>query len=259
MPATNPFYLYAFVPLDTPPPDVLGLHDAELTTIDQNDVRVLVSRLPPGRTGSIRPQRRFLAAHQRVVAAVLESQTPLPVAFGTVAEETAIRRLVMTNHEPLIEQLAAVRDRVEMTFKLSIDAETPFEHLMDREPQLRAQREAIMARGTSRDEAIEMGRLLDRALQHCRAEHEANVTNTIEQHGMATKPIDHTAETELISLACLIHRASVEKFDGVVAEIARHYDDRFRIVFSGPWAPHHFVELRLDLSALSDSQTRAAA
>jgi hypothetical protein len=50
-----------------------------------------------------------------------------------------------------------------------------------------------------------------------------------------------------MNLACLVERAAMPQFESRVFEAARQFDNNFAFDYNGPWAPHNFVEINLDL------------
>ena len=50
-------------------------------------------------------------------------------------------------------------------------------------------------------------------------------------------------EHEVMNLACLVRRDAQEEFSAGVFAAAKRFDNNFAFDYSGPWAPHNFVEL----------------
>ncbi|MEK7385166.1 MAG: GvpL/GvpF family gas vesicle protein, partial [candidate division NC10 bacterium] len=54
-------------------------------------------------------------------------------------------------------------------------------------------------------------------------------------------------EREAANLACLVGRDGREQFEAAVFEAAKLFDNSYAFDYNGPWAPHNFVDLTLDL------------
>ncbi|MFH1596354.1 MAG: GvpL/GvpF family gas vesicle protein, partial [Pseudomonadota bacterium] len=56
-------------------------------------------------------------------------------------------------------------------------------------------------------------------------------------------------ESEVMSLACLVGRQAGAQaaFEEGVFAAAKLFDNNFAFDYNGPWAPHNFVELDLQL------------
>jgi hypothetical protein len=54
-------------------------------------------------------------------------------------------------------------------------------------------------------------------------------------------------EREAVNLACLVERDGQERFEAAVFEAAKLFDNSYAFDYNGPWAPHNFVDMTLDL------------
>ena len=54
-------------------------------------------------------------------------------------------------------------------------------------------------------------------------------------------------EREVMNLACLVKREAVPQFEAAVFEFAKQFDNNFALDYNGPWAPHNFVNVDLEL------------
>ena len=54
-------------------------------------------------------------------------------------------------------------------------------------------------------------------------------------------------EKEIMNLACLVRRDDLQRFEAVVGQAAHPFDDNYAFDFTGPWAPHNFVEMDIQL------------
>ena len=50
-----------------------------------------------------------------------------------------------------------------------------------------------------------------------------------------------------MNLACLLDRTSLGEFEAGVLEAAAYFDDNFAFDYNGPWAPHNFVEMEVEI------------
>ena len=51
-----------------------------------------------------------------------------------------------------------------------------------------------------------------------------------------------------MNLACLVERDQQLGFEQAVLEVARRFDNNFAFDINGPWPPHNFVEIALQMS-----------
>ena len=51
----------------------------------------------------------------------------------------------------------------------------------------------------------------------------------------------------ILNAAFLVERDKAAEFDAKVQEIARKYEGTLRFLYTGPWPPYNFVNIRLKL------------
>lgn len=199
--------------------------------------------------GKIRPERRHIAAHQAVLKRLMDQGTPLPISFGVIADGTKnIRQILSRNRKAFAEQLDHVRDKVEMGLRVSWDVPNIFEYFVNTHTELRAARDQFFGaqRAPTQEDKIEVGRIFDRCLQEDREERIERVEATISTCCFEIKSNPPRNEKEVMNLACLVGReAAGKEFESAIFEAARGFDNSFSFDFNGPWAPHHFVEIKL--------------
>lgn len=225
----------------------IGVDGGTVYSIANGRVSAVVSDVPE----KIRPARRQLAAHQDVLKRLmLEASAVLPVSFGVVADDPeAIRRILSHNRKPFLEQLRRVAGRVEMGLRVTWDVPNIFEYFVHTHPELRVARDRFFGGHCepSQDDKIELGRLFDRLLMEDREAHTERVVEILTPSCVEIKRNKPRTEREAVSLACLVGRDAREQFEAAVFEGATLFDDSYAFDYNGPWAPHNFVDIALDL------------
>ncbi|MEM7622544.1 MAG: GvpL/GvpF family gas vesicle protein [Planctomycetota bacterium] len=262
MPSTER-YLYAFVtePVEAPLREGIGgnpIFFIEGPTIDGTTVYAAVSGAPKGR---VRAQRKHLSAHQRVVSALAGRITTLPAAFGLVAEEDAIRSLLDFHAGPIIDTIASVGGCVEMTLCVKWDNPDAFGVLVELDDELRALRDELVEHGDAapHDLRVAVGRRVETVLGSIRTDHAGVAFAAVGPTCRDIQDDDALDASELVKLHCLVERGGVEAFEAAIGELAEELDDSYVIAVSGPFAPHHFVNLELDFSAFASEPEDASA
>jgi hypothetical protein len=241
-------YLYAVIagPADrTYGP--IGIDDRPVYTVSNGKVAGVVSDLTQR---ALRPERRYLAAHQRVLQRLLADGTPMPMSFGVIADGAQdIRRTLALNEDLLTERLECVRGRVEMGLRARWDVPDLFAHLVARHAELRAARDRAFGgdREPSHEERLTLGRLVERLLTAERAAATEQIEQALRPRCVEIKESTVRDERELTSLACLIERGTEEAFAQAVVEAASHFDASYCFDYNGPWAPHSFVAVSLEV------------
>jgi hypothetical protein len=252
-----PVYVYAITRTGAVQTEgVLGLDDAPVTLIEDGELSAAVSTAPRGR---IRPQRKHIAAHQRVLTALNEQATVLPMSFGTVADDAdAAMELLETCAEDFQEQLETVAGRLEMSLRLVWDTQNVVDFFVARNEELEQMRKQIAERAAeyTREDMIAVGERFAKVLE---AEREALVERV--QAGIACAAVDVVVnpprdDREAVNLACLIERDGEEAFERALQHLAEGFGEEFIFDYSGPWPPHHFA--RLDVQTPASGQNQAA-
>jgi hypothetical protein len=242
-------YLYAIVPdAGERTFDFTGINQAKVYTIPNGHMAAVVSDVPDQK---IRPERRHLAAQQAVLKGLL-SQTGavLPMAFGIIADgPKAVQKIMSRNQEAFLKQMQRVVGMVEMGLRVSWDVPNIFEYFVNTHAELRAARDRFMGpyRNPSQEDKIELGRLFDRLLNDDREAYSEKVTETLAGYCQEINWNKCRNESEVMNLACLVPRTGQERFEEGVFAAAKLFDNNFTFDYNGPWAPHNFVELDLEI------------
>jgi hypothetical protein len=245
--ASGRSYIYAIVASGEPRVyPSLGIEGRDAYTITDGRVSVVVSGLT---SAKIRPERANLRAHQAVLKRLIEDTTPLPMAFGTIADSPqAIHRILVQNRGVFEQQLARVAGKVEMGLRVTLDVPNIFEYFVNTHTELRLARDRLMSarHEFSQEEKIELGRLFDRLLNEDREVYTSKMERVLAPLCVEFKANLCRNEKEVLNLACLVKRDAQEAFSAGVFAAANLFDNNFSFDYSGPWAPHNFVEIDLE-------------
>jgi hypothetical protein len=225
----------------------IGIDDGLVYCISRGAVAAVVSALTQR---PLRPQRRHLAAHHRVLKRLMDDGSPMPMSFGIIADGPEdIRRILALNQEILLEGLQRVSGRVEMGLRVRWDVPNVFEYLVERHEDLRVMRDRAFrqAQEPTREEQIELGRLVERLLNEDRAALAERVEQALRLCCIEIKENKMRDEREIVSLACLIERDAADAFAQGVVKAAALFDANYCFDYNGPWAPHNFVDVNLQM------------
>jgi hypothetical protein len=241
--------LYALCRADDIRPDnsVRGLESAPVYTIDQSGIRAIVSDTLSVR---LRPDRRNISAHQRVLKSLTTETTVLPMRFGVLARDAgAVERLLETNMESINEHFERLNGRVEMGLRVSWDVTNIYEHFVTLHPTLAAGRDQIWSQHSGnnarREEKIQLGNMYEALRTADRQDAAEKVKDILFDYcdDITENPVKR--EKDVINLACLIERNKLDDFVNGVFEASKVFDSSYIFDYTGPWAPHNFIELDL--------------
>ncbi|SMC70979.1 Gas vesicle synthesis protein GvpL/GvpF [Desulfocicer vacuolatum DSM 3385] len=244
----NGRYLYAIIEASEEKTfGSIGMDGSDVYLIVEDKTAAVVSDVP---NKKIRPQRKNIAAHHAVLNKIMEEITPLPMAFGIIADgEQAIRKILADNRDVFREQFATVSGKVEMGMRISYDVPNIFEYFISTDSEIRAARDQYFGgnREPSQEAKLELGRMFNRQLNANREEYTNQVIEILDDYCDDIKENKCRNEQEVTSLACLINRSDQKRFEEGVFESARHFDNNFSFEYNGPWSPHNFVNILIEL------------
>ncbi|MEW5914225.1 MAG: GvpL/GvpF family gas vesicle protein [Thermodesulfobacteriota bacterium] len=241
-------YLYAIV-TDAGDRDLgpIGIGGGRVYCLGDGKVSAVVSDLD---NGKIRPERRNLAAHQAVLKALMADTTPLPMAFGIIADgRGAIAEILSGNQKVFLQELRRVAGKVEMGVRVAWDVSNIFEFFVNTHTELRRVRDRYFGtnREPSQEDMIEVGRTFDRILNEDRKEHTDAILEMLSPYCHETKVNNPRDERVVANLACLVGRGDQPEFEKGLFKAAGAFDNNYSFDYNGPWAPHNFVDVDLDL------------
>ncbi len=241
-------YLYGItVAQGAVPVEIPGIENAEVEQVVEGSLAAIVTRVT---TPKIRPQRSNLAAHHHVLRDLTEQRPILPAAFGTIAgSEQQLREVLRRNRDVLVERLKRLRGKVEMG--LGVYWETPniFEFFVATHRELEQMRDRLFRPGKhpTFDEKVEMGKLFESLLQDSRQRHTRQVIEALSPYCVEIRTIDPGEEKMIMKLACLVDENRRQQWEDGIEVVARHFDNHYCFKYTGPWAPHHFADIDLNL------------
>jgi hypothetical protein len=243
-------YLYAIAALGKNRTyDVAGIDGGAVYCIHNGGVSAVVSACARQK---LRPERAHLAAHKEVLKRLMMESTVLPMAFGTIADDTkAVRRLLSLNHEVILEQLERVAGKVEMGLRVKWDVPNIFEYFIDVHPELRVLRDRLLGnqRESRQEDRIELGQLFERLLNEDREAHSDKLEEALAPCCAEIKRSPPRNVNEVANLNCLAARDGQKELEEAVFKAASLFDNNYAFDLNGPWAPHNFVEMDLRLNS----------
>ena len=246
--AAEKIYLYAIIAGGQDKShEELGIDRRKLYSISAGPIAAVVSDVAGD---SLRPERARLAAHHEVLKRLMAKSTPLPMSFGVVADSpAAVRRMLSRNQRVILDELHHVAEKVEMGLRVTWDVANIFEYFVNTHMELREARDRFLASNCepTQEQKIEVGRMFDHLLNEDREAYADLATTMFASHGSEIKRLKCRNEREVMNLACLVRRDAMPQFEADVFEVAKQFDNNFALDYNGPWAPHNFVNIELEL------------
>lgn len=242
-------YLYAIVRCaDRRVIAARGIHDrgARVYTVPYQGLAAVVSDSPCEEYDS---SRRNMLAHTRVLEAVMQQYTVLPISFGIVAPDvdTVCEQLLAPNYANFEAQLTELDGRIELGLKVFWTDEQLFREIADQQPAIRALRDKIAGHSPERTyyERIRLGEMVEAAVAERRHHESEQILNVLRPlaRAMITHPI--LTDRMVVNAAFLLNRSDEANFDDAVRDLDSHFGSRMMFKYVGPVPPYNFVNLNV--------------
>jgi len=241
-------YIYAFISEDIAiDNDLTGIDDKPVYTITYEKIIVVVSDCS---IKKIRGQRKNIAAHHKVLLYLMNKTTPLPVVFGIISNTTKdIKDFISKNKKQLLSSLKNLHGKAEMTLKVSYAVPNIFEYFIEKYPDLRKMRDVFFKsrKNVSANDKIELGKLFNKLLIQERDMHANTVEKNMAKHCDDIKFLTCRDERLVLNIVCLIEKNREKEFEDAIYQVANKFDDNFQFDYNGPFIPHNFTELNIDI------------
>jgi hypothetical protein len=228
-------------------PRTQGIGKKQVRVVDADGLGALTSDVPPG---NLEAGREELLAHSRVLERAVEQGTVLPMQFGVVMpDESAVREQLLDPHRGELEaQLEEMEDKFEVNLKGIYDERILLTEVVNDEPEVAKLREALQGQSAdaSHFERIRLGELIAGAVDEKRARDADQLLDRLAKHAVAVEVGEPVHERMALNASFLIERSSQKDFDAELDRIADEQGGRIRFKYTGPLAPHSFVELAME-------------
>lgn len=196
------------------------------------------------------PTRENALTHERVNEAVMSEFTVIPMSFGTLfrTEEDVIE-FIKDTADALRDVLHKMKDKIEFGLKVNWDTDTVLAEVEAEREEIRRLKEEIASnRLTSTYFArMQLGRLVEQAMNEKADSYVREIYDYLRNYAIASRHNNPIGDKMILNAAFLVERDKAEEFDKKVQEIAQRYDGRLRFLYTGPWPPYNFVNIRLKL------------
>ena|SRR5215218_6306760 len=237
-------HVYGVVAAATPLPDGLrGRQEARLRLIVHGDLAAVVS----GIDANARVRRDDLLAHARVLEALVEGATVLPMRFGVIVEndEEVARNILEAGESGLTSLLKSFDGRVQLTVRASHDEDQALRDLLRERPDIRSLRDQTGGGPASYHSQLRLGEAVAVGLGAL-ASSDAAMLHA-ELSGLAERVVLHevTGKNQVLDAAMLVKRDARTRTDEGIARLSRTLPHRLRLRYVGPQPPYSFVDTEL--------------
>ncbi|MGW3099565.1 GvpL/GvpF family gas vesicle protein [Streptomyces sp. NPDC001102] len=222
------------------PKDLDGVGDPPrpVRVLREGELAAIVSDAPE----ELRPKRRDLLAHQRVLDAVGEDGVILPIRFASVSPSDEVVLTVLAERaDHLLERLRALEGKAEYNLKANHDEEAVLQLVVADNDDIRSLAEANrQAGGGSQEDKVRLGEMIAAALK---AREAADADMLQRELSPAAEAVSAAPSSTgwLANLSFLIDRGSAGRFLDAVDQLG-HRHPHLELRVTGPLPPYSFVD-----------------
>lgn len=242
-------YIYCVIESGRPQsfgPFGIGGRGDQLRTICFNNIAAVVSDAPMKK---YRVSRENSLAHEKAIEMAMTEYTVLPVRFATVAEdEEKVKRILEKEHDRFKDLLGSIADKTELSLKAIFKEEVIYKDIQQKYENIKLLKEKIapLAPEKSHYQRMEIGRMVEDALQKEKQIVKDDIINTLSTLAAEVKTNDTYGELMIINAAFFVEKEKETAFDQQVQQIDDKYSEKVTFKYVGPLPPFNFVNIMIN-------------
>jgi hypothetical protein len=235
------FHVYGVVSAATALQKVLrGRGEARIRLVVYGDLAAVVSEVD----AEARVRRDDLLAHARVLEAIVEDSTVLPMRFGViVADYDEVADIILSAGEGRLTALLESFDGlVQLTVKAYHDQDQALKHLLRERSDLRVLRDQTGKGPAFYPAQLRLGEAIAAGLETLVSSDAAMLHDQLTRIAERMVFGDVTGQNQVLNAALLVQRSARARTDEAIARLSRTLPDRLRLRYIGPQPPYSFVD-----------------
>lgn len=196
------------------------------------------------------PTRENVLAHEKVNEAVMKEFTVIPMSFGTLfrTDEDVIEFLKHTSGA-LRDVLRKMNAKIEFGLKVNWDTDAILQEIERERDDIRLLKAELNSKQLTSTyfARMQLGRLVEQAMNAKAEAYVSAIYEALRDYAVASRQNKVIGEKMILNAAFLVEREKTARFEARIQEIAQQYEGRLRFLFTGPWPPYNFVNIRLKL------------
>ena len=225
----------------------IGGRGDQVYTVPYKEFAAVVSNCP---LVIFDPTRENALAHEHVNEVVMKEFTVLPMSFGTVFRtEDDIKAFLRGTYDALVEVLEKMEGKIEFGLKVNWDKDRIIRELENENEEVRRLKQEIDSNpgGSTYFAKMQLGRVVESALQAKADSYVVEIYEALRNAAVASRSNKPIGDKMIMNAAFLVDRDKTKIFDEQISEVAKKYEHRLSFLYTGPWPPYNFVNIRLKL------------
>lgn len=190
----------------------------------------------------LRPTRKNLVNHQKVVEGLMKEYQVLPFRFGMMVDEPSeLDALIAAQKEDLTNKLDQTLGKVELSLKvLWKDMDLVFANLIGESPTIQQKRKEL-ANNDHQNARIELGKIVEETLKNTRNRLQTKVLTQLSEIAVDHKVLKNISEEMITNLVFLVEKKQESSFDEAVNALSEDLAENITFKYIGPSPPYNFL------------------
>lgn len=185
--------------------------------------------------------RESMSRYTEVLCQVIKHATVVPLRFGTIFEqEEEIHKALRKEKKSYLKLLAKLDNKIEIELKVWWKKES-FQETMLKNKRLERWKKALEKGQGQGYDVVEFGKAIMETADIERKEVEKSFLAKLRSLAVEWVVKDTADEFQAFDGVFLVERRKEEDFDQAVGTIYEKFSEIMIFKYTGPWAPHHFL------------------
>jgi len=243
-------YVYCIIKTDIPRdfgPVGIGGRGDKVHTVPYKEFAAVVSNCP---LIVFDPTRENALAHEHVNELVMKDFTVLPMSFGTVFRtENDIKEFLKGTYDALSDVLQKMDGKIEFGLKVNWNKDQVVHEIETENEEIRRLKEEIQSNTSTSTyfSRMQLGRVVESALQAKADAYVSEIYEALRDAAIASRSNKPIGDKMILNAAFLVDREKTKTFDDQITDNAKKYENKLSFLYTGPWPPYNFVNIRLKL------------
>jgi hypothetical protein len=200
-------------------------------------------------SSSLQLSKENALSHHRVIARIMKNQTIIPFSFGTIFNQPEeMTGLLTAGYEEIKKTLEQLDNKLELGLKVIWKKEALANRLEQDYEDLKYLKEEIMSLppDSAYGPAIILGQRVAEAMEEMQSSYQEQIYDPLQAISLDARLNKLLNERMVLNAAFLVLRDQETGFDAKVNELYEQHNQEFNFMYSGPWPPYNFIDLKLD-------------
>jgi len=193
-------------------------------------------------------RRVNMTTHEKVLEAIMEKFSVLPVRFSTISEhddDSGILKILEKDYVKFSDMLDKMEGKKELGLKILAHEAKIYESIIEKHDDIRTLRDKLINLPANKThyQRMKVGEMVAEALKAEIENYKQNILDALEPLATDKKINDNYGELMVLNAAFLIENIAEPEFDKVVSELDEKLGHLMTFKYVGTLPPYNFVNL----------------